>query len=274
MNIQFTDFAKLRESVRKYGIFDFAKQIATRRQIRKLEKEGLDIKESDIFSTNAGELFVILENGSIKKAIIHIVEISNWNENWNYPKIHIYFCKMIEKMQNAGKEKRYKASSRKDGKFYLIKNKKEWNEALEICSYCHTQYKNQFKSHKTRKNFNLKEWIENPISDPKFSKVELDHCTVPNCYTKKWPQISKMIRKQVNYICQACKKDFSSEECKEFLHVHHKDSDKTNNTTENLIPLCIECHSAEYNHGHIKQQLMYKKWQKSKCFKIVKNRGF
>ncbi len=242
--------------------------------MRQLKNEGLDIKVSDILSTNAGELFVILENGSIKKAVIHIGDISNWNESWGYPRFHIYFCKTIEEMQNKGTKNIYRASGRKDGKFYLTKNKKEGDETLEICSYCLTQYNNQFKSHKTRKNFNLKEWIENPISDPKLPKVDLDHCTVPNCYTKKWPKISKMVREQARYICQACKKDFSSEECKEFLHVHHKDSDKTNNTTENLTPLCIECHSAEYNHGHIKQQLMYKKWQKSKCFKIVNTEDF
>ena len=247
------------------GFPDFVKQIKQRREF---EDEGLDIDDlSNIFSTNKGELFVILRNGSIRKAIIHIVDISTWNENWGYPKFHIYFCKTIEEMQNKGKKHKYKASSRKDGRFYLIKEKKRWNEPLEICSNCLTLYNDQFREYKTKKNFPLKEWIKNPMSDSELPKVALDICTVPNRYTDNWHKISKTVKERENYICQTCKKDFSSKECKKFLHVHHNDSDKRNNTIENLIPLCIECHSKKHNHGHMKQNSMYKKWLKSKCFK-------
>ena len=64
MNIQFTDFKKLRNSIRKYGI-SFFKQIKQMKQkinqIKEFENKGLDINDlSDIFSTNKGELFVIL----------------------------------------------------------------------------------------------------------------------------------------------------------------------------------------------------------------------
>ena len=234
--------------------------------------EGLDVDSSDIFSTNTGELFVILKDGSIRKTIIHIVDISSWRENWGYPRFHIYECEKIKEMQNRGKKHRYKASGRKDSEFYLIKKDKKWNETLEICSYCLNEYNNQFNFNKIKQNFSLGEYIESHINHSKFSDVQLDICTVPNAYTKSWSSISKKRKEQENYICQTCGQGFSDKECKKFLHVHHIDANKRNNTPENLKVLCIECHCKEHNHGHIKQSPMYKEWLKSKYFKIQINK--
>ena len=223
---------------------------------------------SDIFSTNKEELFIILKNGQIRKSIIHIVDISSWNENWKNPRFHIYKCKKIKEMQSSGKQHRYKASTGKNNKFYLIKRDKQWNETLEICSFCLEKYNEQFNSNKTKQNFPIKKWIDTPMSDSELPKVELDICTVPNCYTENWTKISKKRKEQEDYICQECGKDFSDKECKRFLHVHHIDANKRNNTPENLKVLCIECHCKKPDHGHIKQSNEYKKWLKSKCSKI------
>lgn len=272
MNIQFTDFEKLRRSIKKYRVYDFEKQREIVKQRRKFEDEGLDTDLQDIFSTNKGELFTILKDGSIRKATIHIVDISFWREDWKYPKFHIYFCKKIEEMQNSGRKYRYKASSGEDGKFYLIKKRNSGKEPLEICSYCLNQYNNQFNSNKTKQSFPLKVWIEKPMRDSKLPKVELDICTVPNRYTENWPKISKKRKEQEQYICQECEKDFLDKECKRFLHVHHIDTNKRNNTRENLRVLCIECHCREQNHGYMKQSDEYKKWLRSKCFKMQSNK--
>ena len=260
MSVQITQFKELLSAVGSFGaITDIEIEL-------KFEKgEGLDVEGSDIFSTNSEELFVILEKGFIRKAVIHIVDISSWR--WgNYPKFHIYNCRTIESMKSKGRKHRYKASSRKDSKFYLIKKEQKWYQELEICAYCLSKYNNQFKQDKTKQTFSHKKWIEKPIDT--FSKVELDICTVPNCYTENWSKISKKIKEQEKYICSKCKGDFSDKECRDFLHTHHIDADKRNNIKENLKALCIECHSNEYNHGHIKHNPMYKKWLKSKCYKI------
>ena len=261
MSIQLNQFKELLSAVKKFEVINFD-------EIEFEKGEGLDIDLSDIFSTNKKELFVILKNGSIKKAIIHIVDISSYRENWGYPKFHIYECEKIKEMQTKGKKHRYKASRGKNNKFYLIKKDKQWNETLEICSYCLNQYNNQYNSNKTKQSFPLNSWIQNQMSNSKLPKVELDICTVPNHYTENWPKISKKRKQQEQYICQICSKDFSDKECKKFLHVHHVDTDKRNNTSENLKVLCIECHCKEHNHEHMKQNFMYKEWLRSKCFKI------
>lgn len=185
-----------------------------------------------------------------------------------YPRFHTYYCKKIEEMHNQGRKHRYKASGKKDGKFFLIKEKEEWYEALNICSYCLTLYNQQFKSDKTKKNFPYEEWITSSVCDPNLPKVELDFCTIPNCYTDSWSQISNKRKEQEKYKCQNCYKNFEEKICRKFLQTHHIDANKRNNTKENLKVLCIACHSKEPYHGHIKQNPVYKEWLKSKCFKI------
>ena len=263
MSIQLNQFKELLSAVKKFEVINFDET--------KFEKgEGLDIDLSDIFSTNKGELFVILKNGSIRKAIIHIVDISSWLEKWGSPRFHIYECKKIKEMQTQGKNHRYKASRGKNNKFYLIKKDKQWYETLKICYHCLNQYNDQHNSNETKQSFPLNEWIENPMSASQLPKVELDICTVPNRYTENWPKISRKLKEQEQYFCQECGKDFSDKECKKFLHVHHMDADKRNNTRENLKVLCIECHCKEHNHKHMKQSSMYKEWLRSKCFKTKK----
>ena len=95
--------------------------------------------------------------------------------------------------------------------------------------------------------------------------------TIPRLYTKDWNKISKKRKEQVGYKCEACGVNFSlKKDCQKFLHTHHIDADKSNNIRENLKVLCIECHSKEHNHSHIKHNKQYKEWLKSPCFKIQK----
>lgn len=54
--------------------------------------------------------------------------------------------------------------------------------------------------------------------------------------------LKKEIKESYNYTCQLCKIET------EILDVHHIDYDKTNNTKNNLIPLCKVCHGkTNYN---------------------------
>ena len=252
------------ESVKKFGLTSFpAPYIKEERE--QFENKGLDINISDILSTNNGELITVLKDGSIRKSIIHIVDISSWPEEWGHPRFHIYSCEKIKEMQSKGKKHRYKASSRKTGKFFLIKHKTEWEQSLEVCSYCLQMYNQQFNSKKIKQSFPLKEYMENPISHLGFLDIPLDHCVVPNTYTESWPKISNIMKERENYICSFCQKNFSSSECRKFLDTHHINADKRNNTPDNLKVLCIKCHSEEHNHSHIKKSKRYGEYLNSDC---------
>ena len=262
-------FKDLLQAVKKFGVDTCsetkeAKKTKTPEE-KKLETEGLDIDISDVFSTDEGNLFVILKNGSVKKAVIHIVDISSWKVQWGDPRFHIHSCEKIQEMQAKGKNHRYRASSRKDGKFYIIKENKKLEKALSICSYCLTEYNAKLKCNETKTTFPLKSYLKAPVNHSRFSNIPLDECTIPNTYMQNWPIISKKMKERVKYKCSLCKGDFSHPECRGFLDTHHINSNKRDNTSENLQVLCIQCHSKQYNHNHIKTTNRYREYLKSHC---------
>jgi len=266
MSVHLTQFEELISAIKKYGVFDFSKKTNIQREIEQFKGgEGLDSDLSDVFHTNKEELFTVLKDGSIRKTVIHIVYISSWRGNWGYPRFHIYNCEKIKEMKQKKREYRYKASGKKDGNFFLIKDNKEWYEPLEICSYCLKTFNLNFKTNKTKQNFAIKNYIDKYFSDdvPKIN-IELDICTVPNRYSTCWPEISKKRKEQENHKCEKCSIDLSRKEHKKFLHTHHVDGNKTNNTKENLTVLCIECHAKEFGHSHIRELPQYKKFIKKK----------
>ncbi len=259
MKVDLTQFEELLEAVKSFGISDFSKI-----KIQFERGEGLDVNLDEIFPSSSEELLTILPDGSVRKSIIYIVDISTYyDETHSYPKFHIYNCKTIKWMRAGGRGHRYKASSRVDGKFMLIKNDRKWEEELKICLNCLKHYNDQFVSIKTRENFSIKEYIKNPIKSSGFFE-SFDFCTLPNVYAENWKSISDYVKKRSHYKCSKCCRDFSNKSYREFLHTHHKDGDKTNNTFGNLVSLCIECHSQEYNHGHMKNSFQYKKYLKTK----------
>ncbi len=76
------------------------------------------------------------------------------------------------------------------------------------------------------------------------------HYDLPNEYTEDWGDISEIYRLSVGWICEDCGVDLASN--KFFLHVHHLDRNKKNNKNENLRALCVQCHSDQPGHGHMK----------------------
>lgn len=269
-----TKFKTLNEAITRYGVVDFLKS-EIKKQIKKFKSQGIEVELSEVFHTNQSELFTILEDGSIHKAIIHIVDITNW---WGdqLPKFHIFNCRTVRDMKSNNKGHRYRASQRTDGLFYIIKyiNQERKNyENLDICSNCSPEYNGQFKSNRIVSNFSIKEYLNKPIKHTEFEDVKLDICTIPKTYSSKWSDISKYMKKNKKYICQKCFFDCSRGSFKRFLHVHHKNADKSNNSRDNLEVLCIECHANEHNHSHIKNLPDYTEYLQIKsvgAYEIIK----
>lgn len=66
-------------------------------------------------------------------------------------------------------------------------------------------------------------------------------------YAFNWKSLARSIRVRDKYTCQSCgdiRKRWGV-----YLHVHHIDSDKTNNSLDNLISVCAQCHR-EIHSGH------------------------
>ena len=254
--MKITNFKSLKMSVEKYGVSEFFKT-KIKEQIKKFETEGLDVDLSNIYQTNSNQLFTILPDGSISKAIIHIVDISNRPKHWEYPTFHIYNCKTIEEMKNENRLHRYKVSGRRDGKFRIIKGKKSSYEELNICQNCLNEYNSYYKENKKKSDFIVKEFLEKNIKHTEFKNVDLDICTIPSAYSQNWSAISKQMKEMYKYICQECFEDYSNKDLKKFLHTHHINANKSDNSRENLKVLCIACHANQYNHSHLKNRPDY-----------------
>lgn len=258
------DFKSLQTAVNKFN-FDYIEiQKTTKNLIEQLQTRGLDIESSEIFFTNYRELIHILPDGSIVKSIIHIVNISNNHWNNELPKFHIYFCKTIRHMRKYGRGRRYRASLRNDGTFYIIKDSHSDYKKLEICANCLEIYNENYDQHDLKSNFNIKNYLNKDIVHTDFIDVDLDICSIPKIYSKNWSKISHHIKTMNHYVCSNCKYDCSQDRLKKFLHTHHKNADKSDNRKSNLQALCIECHADQFQHGHIKSHLSYKQFIKIK----------
>ena len=99
--MKLTEFNSLISSVEKYGVeLNPSKPLEFKKQIETFEKEGLESQDlSELFNTNSGEFLTLLKDGSVRKCMVHIVDITNYRRNYNLPRFHIYRCKTIEGME-------------------------------------------------------------------------------------------------------------------------------------------------------------------------------
>ena len=202
-------------------------------------------------------------------------------------KYHIYGCKTILKALNQKRKSRYvfKSPSYKNnkgdssfiinlmdgrdqnGKNIIVKNLKE---ELNVCKNCLKE--TDFKSYSMLKridqkpiyeNFDYKDFFDIHESYRLANLNFQDYKTAPiNSYTNDWIKKSKIYRESKNWTCESCNINLSEEKKRKFLHTHHIDSSKVNNSNLNLMALCIECHSKKPKHEWIKNNPDYKKFKR------------
>ena len=242
-----------------------------------LQIEGKYIDSiSDIFINNNGELFDILPDGTFVKVNLYIAvkNIDKYDLNRIQPKnlykYHIYQCTTISQMFQSGRKHQYKINNRDNGTFYFTFNdyngnilRKEKYQRLNICKNCLKEYLKHYASDNDVEAFNLADFHKqhNNLFNFDTSELEKGEDAVPNVYSQKWNEISTRIKLSKDYTCEVCGWRADNIYQKRFIHTHHQNGDKTNNTNDNLKVLCIECHSnIDTYHTRIKQQNNYKEF--------------
>ena len=250
--MKLTNFIELEEVVNTLNI-----EIVAKTELEIFETEGLDTDLSDVYTSEYGELYTILSNGEIRKNIIHICNPREYKGKYTLPKFHIFDCQKITEMKNNNRKHRYKKASNPEGDF-IVYTPNESQVSLNICGFCLRQYNSIYAHYKTVDDFNIREYLQEPMkhSNPSM-EVDIDITTIPDDYIDNWDNISYKRKQYYNWRCQECHIDLSDKRVRRFLHTHHMDANRSNNSYENLKVVCIECHSNEFQHTHMKSSPDY-----------------
>lgn len=185
-------------------------------------------------------------------------------------KVHFTVCKKLEQMKKEGRfESRYRVTNRVDNK-YLVDIGVGWGKSREIeellypCQNCLNQsgyrcfsYKNM--SHERRRrmveSFDSKEamdFIKQHFDSWRLSEEarrRLKNDVVPAGYHPDHSKISLAYREEKRYICEEC--GINLMKAPRLTDLHHKDSDKRNNSYDNLECLCKICHAKRHSYYKI-----------------------
>jgi hypothetical protein len=190
------------------------------------------------------------------------------------PKFHFSNCWTWEKMKAAGRQNRYVASTRVDGRFDIDIAGPDGNvqqlkdAALAVCQNClHKLSWKNFHLHNMRstekrravQTFSLEEFFADKGRSLVQEKPRWTPDTFPGgSYTDDFDEISARTRRAANWRCQGeCGRLFAMGWQRRFLHVHHIDGVPGNNDPENLMVVCIGCHANQSAHAHLKRSRDY-----------------
>lgn len=235
--------------------------------------QGLDVQLSDIRSLEDGTL-----SYKNRRIILYIRDKHDYGRGAQDPRFHIANCPTLRWMQTEGRIDRYVSYSKDDGNFKLniIKGRsvKAEMRKLDVCQNCldFLRYRNfslndsRSARHTAVSRFEIRDFFSNypkifPPDLPRFS-VE----TAPlDIYPPNFGEISHQIRKSRGWKCEGlnCGVDFSTTQqsgLRRYLHVHHRDGQKSDNREANLQALCLHCHANQPLHSQLKATLEYKEF--------------
>ncbi|MEP0828586.1 MAG: HNH endonuclease [bacterium] len=196
-----------------------------------------------------------------KKVIVYIRD--QYSLGWmpiSQYKYHICDCITLQRMRSEGRYKaRYVVTIRKDGKFLVNRmNRFSPNEGrnkevvMKLCLNCWkvlSHLPELGMRNVSYDNFDISTYFstfDTLIRDlPTYS----EHTMPENEYSPHHDELSRIFRKNRHWKCEACGIDLRT--AKHFLHLHHINGNKSDNSLSNLKALCIGCHSRQPRHGHL-----------------------
>lgn len=245
--------------------------------LKDLQTKGIDVLLEDIEFNTDGTLEY---NGSkvilyIRDAFVDPDFYHRFKRAQN--KYHVAQCQTIQGFIRTGQINRYVVSTRTDGVFLVnlfnSKNRSEilvddFESELDVCKNClkelnYNGYKGGNKDIKTKvfDSFNIDEFFEKYKNKTLHTKTpKYNEYTSPlNRYDDEFSTLSFTYKENRNWICEGCNLDLSDNP--NFLHAHHKDRQKSNNSHFNLKALCIGCHAEEPFHESMKKLPEYERFK-------------
>ena len=206
---------------------------------REVENKDVDINnlKNDLEFTDDGIFLMDSKYGS--KQQIFLYKSDYHLQKYGKPRFHIRECEIIQEFMASGTLKsEYKYANTDKVLVYDMDNafKQETITNLPLCQYCAKMIAIPPKD--------TSDFVAILKKADKESNANSNNMKVDILgYTEDWPAISEAYREIKNYTCERCGVQMNNSFDQHYIHVHHKDGNKTNNRTSNLECLCIRCHA-------------------------------
>jgi len=234
------------------------------------EKAGIEVPIGEIITSDDGTL-----EYKGRKIIVYIRD-QHYHPHYGEReyKFHIADCRTLDNMRGMNRyEDRYVVTQNIEGTFLvnIIQGKILIQEMVEkelkVCKNCLNilHYKGYPRNKETvYREFNPQEFFKR-YSTEIIDLPKRDEHTAPiDKYSDHMSEISKRFREEAEWRCNKCKYDCSHVDMRKFLHAHHIDGNKGNNSWSNLEALCILCHSLVPGHDWLKNNPDYNQFIQEK----------
>jgi hypothetical protein len=238
----------------------------TPEELDRLTGEGLDVYFNEL---------TILPDGTLaykdSRVLLYIRDVHIYGHQESEPRYHLFNCTTLLEMSQKKRFDRYVISTKINGIFKLniikkSKVKTSEDRRLSVCQNCldglgFKGFNLQRMNKKTRGKF-VAEFVPDHFFEqyPRslhVKKTKYDSETAPrNEYPSDFPKLSERLRRENGWQCQKCKQNLLPY-LRQYLHVHHINGDRSDNTPQNLKILCIACHAKEPNHSHMRNAPAY-----------------
>ncbi len=198
-------------------------------------------------------------------------EAINFYQHRSEYRYHLCNCETLQYMKSYGREHRYLATQRKDGMFeahdLTVDPPQKGIVQMDLCKNCIVILR---KKRKWFNPFDLKAYFkQNDSYTPKTIR-KIEEVRKTQTYSPKQDDYSREYRKACNYKCQIC--DVDCNDSTGLLHLHHTNGDPSDYRRENLQILCVDCHSKQPLHAHMKGNPQFQK-QIDKIKELRKDQG-
>jgi hypothetical protein len=206
------------------------------------------------------------------RVLVYIRDVRVMGDRITEPKYHLCNCKTLIKMSQDGRSDRYVVSAQSDGWFkinFTRENKTigEEKRRLHVCKNCLDGLRFKGFSLKGMSEHKKQRFVSEFVPDDFFELYprslhavtpKYDSDTAPlNEYPPDFPAISERLRHEMGWQCQKCGQVLFAPHLRRYLHVHHINGNRSDNTRQNLKILCVACHAEEPQHSHMRKSPAY-----------------